>query len=190
MIFYSPLLPLWIKLMPTNAVDIQLIQLLSRLESSIEGMKGLQQSTNATLATMVEQLIDLRNELNEYEVEAAASRLFRTETEIKQLEAVDKQYLTEIMKLQDAQKLTRETLEDMRTKGTNINTSQKIKAAIEKYKTENPPAPIDLKGFRFSEKAWRNLLIAVVAIVLLWVMIDPASFSGLLMRLAEWLRGV
>lgn len=163
----------------------QYTRALAEIRAGQVDLQRLLQANNSTLATMIEQLIKLRTELNEYEIEAAAARAFRNENDIQRLEFDSKAYEIEIRKLQDAQRVAQETLEKLKT-GTG-GTTDKIKRITSEMIAAQTAAntPVDLKNLRLSEKAFRWALIAIVAMFLIWLLFDPASFSQGLLWLAE-----
>jgi len=161
-----------------------LIQLIQTLNGNIEIMKEAQRSTNSTLALAVEQLINLRNEINERERDTLVARTFRTSVEIQALEAKDAEYAIEMEKVRNAQEQVQAQLEAIKT--SRGGTQEKIRTIVDDALKVDK---IDIKGIKIPSRFVPYLLIAVVIILALLILFSPNSIADILSGLALWIGG-
>jgi len=161
-----------------------LIQLLQSLSSNMETLKGLQQSSNSTLALIVEHMIHLRQEISERESETLVTRAWRTEMEIKSLEAKDSEYAAEMKKVHEAQEGVKAQLESIRS--GRGQTQEKIKTAIEDAMSKDK---IDIRGIKIPSRLLPYILLAIIALIVLLTILMPDAVAQILYNVSAWIGG-
>ena len=167
------------RLQQTPSEFILLIQLMERINSNIETIKGHQQSANSTQAMIVEQLISLRGALKEWEKETLETRNFRNDLEIQSLEAKDKEYATEMEKIRKAQEAVQAALDNM--KNGKGKTEEKMKAIVNDAIAGDK---VDIRGVKLSSRQFTYVLIGLIVLLGLLIIFLPDAVAQILMRLA------
>ena len=164
---------------PQNVSDlVLLIQLLERQSASIESVKGLQQSQNATLSMIIEQLIGVRGDLTEWMNETKETRSLRTGLDIQALESKDAEYKLEMEKISKAQTDIHTALEALKS-GKGYTGKMKAIAAEEVSKDK-----IDIRGVKISSRQFTYVLIGAILLLAMVIVLQPQAVSEILMRLA------
>lgn len=160
-----------------------LIQLLGRMNTTLDAIMGLQQSSNATLSLLIEQTISMRGELKTAQKETLETRAFRSDVDIQSLEAKDREYAIEMQKIRDAQEDVRAALETM--KSGRGQTQEKMKAIAIATTTEVISADkIDIRGIKVSSKQFTYILIGLALLLAMLIIFLPDSIAEILTRLA------
>ena len=156
-----------------------LIQLLDRMNTSLDGIKGSQQSSNSTLSLLIEQIISMRGELKTWQRETLETRTFRSDIDIQSLEAKDREYEIEMEKIRKAQEDVKSALEIM--KNGRGQTQEKMKAvALDVMSADK----IDIRGIKLSRSQFTYVLIGVVVLLAMLIVFLPDAVAEILMRLA------
>lgn len=156
-----------------------LIQLLDRMNTSLDGIKGSQQSSNSTLSLLIEQIISMRGELKTWQRETLETRTFRSDIEIQALEAKDREYAVEVQKLKDAQVDVRTTLDAI--KSGRGQTEEKMKAIAANVISADK---IDIRGIKLSSRQFTYILIGIAILFAMLIIFLPDSIAEILTRLA------
>lgn len=163
---------------------VLLIQLLERINTGIESIKGSQQSNNSTNALIIEQLIGIRTELKEWMTENLEMRTWRNDLEIQALESKDNEYAIEIEKITKAQADIHAAMEALRS--GRGHTQEKMKAIVEDALSKDK---VDIRGVKVSSRQFNYLLIGVIILLALLIVVLPDSVAQILMRLAGMIGG-
>ena len=170
-----------------NLTDLEssvLISLIQTLNSNVESQKDLQRSGNATLALLVTQIIELRGEISARESETLVTRAWRTDVEIKALEAKDLEYAAELKKVHEAQAGVQTQLEVIKT--GRGQTEEKIRTKVIEALAADK---IDIKGIKIPSRFVPYFLIFFVVVIALLILFDPQAIAGLLSGLASLIGG-
>lgn len=164
-----------------------LIALLQTLTSSMETMKEMQRTANATIALLVAQMIELRTEIAQHESENLVTRAWRTEVDIKALEAKDAEYAAELKKVSEAQSGVQTQLETI--KGGRGQTKDLVKTIVADALHQDK---IDIRGIKIPSRLIPYILLAVVVIIILLIFLMPDVIANLLYNLSNLIapRGV
>jgi len=156
-----------------------LIQLLDRMNTSLDGIKGSQQSSNSTLSLLIEQIISMRGELKLWQKETLETRTFRSDIDIQSLEAKDREYAIEMEKIRKAQEDVRAAVEVM--KSGRGQTEEKMKAIAANVISADK---IDIRGIKVSSRQFTYILIGAGLLLAMLIIFLPDSIAEILMRLA------
>lgn len=156
-----------------------LIQLMGSINSGVETMKALLQTTNTTNGLIIEQLLSIRQELKVWQKDTLETRALRSDIDIKSLEAKDKEYEAELKKIQDAQSEVKTALETM--KNGRGQTQEKITAIV---KDAISADKVDIRGVKISSRQFTYVLIGLVVLLALAIIFLPEAVSQILIRIA------
>ena len=156
-----------------------LIQLLDRMERSLDAIKGAQQSRDSTMALMIEQIISMRGELKSWQKDTLETRTNRSDIEIQSLEAKDREYAIEMQKIKDAQEDVRSTLDAI--KSGRGNTQEKMKAIATEVISADK---VDIRGIKLSRSQFTYVLIGVIILLAMLIVFLPDAVAQILLRLA------
>ncbi|MDQ3004344.1 MAG: hypothetical protein M3R47_03030 [Chloroflexota bacterium] len=171
------------KLQPMSEL-VLLIQLLERINTNIDTLKGLQQTANSTSALVIEQLLTIRGEMKEWQKDTLETRAQRSNIEIQSLEAKDREYAIEMQKLAKSQDDVRAALENM--KNGRGQTQEKMKAIATEVLTADK---VDIRGVKLSRSQFTYVLIGVIILLAMLIVFLPDVVSQILMRLAGTIGG-
>lgn len=156
-----------------------LIQLMGSINSGIETLKGLMQTSNSTSGLVIEQLITMRGEWKKFQQDTLETRALRSDIDIHTLEAKDREYEAELKKIKDAQEGVKTALENY--KSGRGQTEEKMRAIV---KGEISADKVDIRGVKVSSRQFTYMLIALAVLIALAIIFLPEAVSQILIRLA------
>lgn len=156
-----------------------LIQLMGSINAGITDLKGLMQTTNSTNGLVIEQLLAMRQELKKHEQDTLETRALRSDIDIKTLEAKDKEYEAELVKIKKAQDDAKAALELM--KSGRGQTQEKMTAIALDVVSKDK---VDIRGVKISSRQFTYILIGLVVLIALAIIFLPEAVSQILIRLA------
>ena len=156
-----------------------LIQLMGSINSGIETLKGLMQTSNSTSGLVIEQLLTIRGELKQWQKDTLETRALRSDIDIQTLEAKDREYEAELKKIQDAQQGVQTALENI--KNGRGQTQEKMKAvALDAISADK----VDIRGIKLSSKQFTYVLIGAIILLAMTIIFLPDAVAQILLRMA------